>query len=105
MNDSEIIKGLDPNLKDRILDLVYHKNRDSVQNVVTIKDLEIANEYASINLRILEETGTNVIELIIMNTYDSRVQDMHIVELYNKLIGSKKEKTREQIFREALENR
>ena len=105
MNDSEIIKGLDPNLEDRILELAYHKNRDSIKSVVTIKDLEVANEYASMNLRVLEETGINVIELIIMNTYDSRVQDMHIVELYNKLIGSKKEKTREQAFREALANR
>lgn len=83
MDTNAIVHGLTADVTDRINYLVYRNIRRKEN--VTVRDLEIAYEYASINVKMVEESQTPIFELFLLNRHRERLLDMQIIELRHKL--------------------
>ena len=64
MEASEMLESISPDLKKRIHYLAGKSEYD--KESITIADLELAYEYARMNLRMLEESGVSMIELYVL---------------------------------------
>ena len=58
--------------------------RHPPQRKNTVRDLEIAYEYARINVTMVEESQTPMIELFLLDRQRDRMLDMQIMELRNR---------------------
>ena len=78
-----ILTDIDQDVKERINYLVY-KNRLR-KEPITMQDLAVAYKYAKMNITVMEESKTSVLELLLLERYHDRICDMNIVELPNTL--------------------
>lgn len=78
-----ILTDIDQDVKERINYLVY-KNRLR-KEPITMQDLAVAYKYAKMNITVMEESKTSVLELLVLERYHDRICDMKIVELQNTL--------------------
>ena len=78
-----ILTDIDQDVKERINYLVY-KNRLR-KEPITMQDLAVAYKYAKMNITVMEESKTSVLELLLLERYHDRICDMKIVELQNTL--------------------
>lgn len=82
MNKNIILINIDEDIKERINYLVY-KDKFRKGNI-TLEDLEKAYQYSKMNVRLMEESKTVILELILLEKYEERKCDMKIIDLYNK---------------------
>ena len=101
MDKNTAIKDIDPEVKRRINYLV-HKT-ENCDGDIPIKDLEIAYEYASMNIKVMEESKTPMIELLLLKQYPTRICDMKIVSLYNTIIGRNHTLSKAEVYRAVLQ--
>ena len=78
-----VLHELTTDVKDRINYLVY-KDICRKENI-TVRDLEIAYEYARVNVTMVEESQTPMLELFLLDQHRERILDMQIMELRNSL--------------------
>lgn len=78
-----VLHELTADVKDRINYLVY-KDICRKENI-TVRDLEIAYEYARVNVTMVEESQTPMLELFLLDRHRERILDMQIMELRNGL--------------------
>ena len=83
MDTNAIVHGLTADVTDRINYLVYRNNRR--KESITVRDLEIAYEYARINVKMVKESQTPIFELFLLDRHRERLLDMQIIELRHKL--------------------
>lgn len=85
MEKERTLLNVNSEIKQRINYLVY---RDKLRKEnVTTEDLKKAYEYSNMNIKVMEEAGIPMIELVLLEEYQSRICDMYIVQLYHKLFG------------------
>lgn len=82
MNKNIILINIEEDIKERINYLVY-KDKFRKGNI-TLEDLEKAYQYSKMNVRLMEESKTVILELILLEKYEERKCDMKIIDLYNK---------------------
>jgi hypothetical protein len=82
MNKNIILINIDEDIKERINYLVY-KDKFRKGNI-TLEDLEKAYQYSKMNVRLMEESKTVILELILLEKYEERKCDMKIIDLYNR---------------------
>ena len=83
MDANTVLHELTADVKDRINYLVY-KDICRKENI-TVRDLEIAYEYARVNVTMVEESQTPMLELFLLERHRERILDMQIMELRNGL--------------------
>ena len=83
MDANTVLHELTADVKDRINYLVY-KDVCRKENI-TVRDLEIAYEYARVNVTMVEESQTPMLELFLLDRHRERILDMQIMELRNGL--------------------
>lgn len=87
MDANVILSGLTPDMRDRINYLVY-KDVCRKENI-TVRDLEIAYEYARTNVKMVEESKTPMVELFLLDRHRDRTLDMQIIEFRHRLYPEK----------------
>lgn len=85
MEKERTLLNVNSDIKQRINYLVY-KDKLRKENVTT-EDLKKAYEYSNMNIKVMEEAGISMIELVLLEEYQSRICDMYIVQLYHRLFG------------------
>lgn len=83
MDANTVLHELTADVKDRINYLVYKDIHRKEK--ITVRDLEIAYEYARINVTMVEESQTPMFELFLLDRQRDRMLDMQIMELRNQL--------------------
>lgn len=71
-----ILTDIDQDVKERINYLVY-KNRLR-KEPITMQDLAVAYKYAKMNITVMEESKTSVLELLLLERYHDRICDMKL---------------------------
>ena len=66
-----ILTDIDQDVKERINYLVY-KNRLR-KEPITMQDLAVAYKYAKMNITVMEESKTSVLELLLLERYHDRI--------------------------------
>ena len=78
MEKERTLLNVNSDIKQRINYLVY---RDKLRKEnVTTEDLKKAYEYSNMNIKVMEEAGISMIELVLLEEYQSRICDMYIVQ-------------------------
>ena len=73
MDANTVLHELTADVKDRINYLVY-KDICRKENI-TVRDLEIAYEYARVNVTMVEESQTPMLELFLLDRHRERILD------------------------------
>ena len=101
MEKERALLNVDSEIKQRINYLVY---RDKLRKEnVTTEDLKKAYEYSNMNIKVMEEAGIPIIELVLLEEYQPRICDMYIVQLYHKLFGLDESAQREKKIHQAMQ--
>ena len=78
MEKERTLLNVNSDIKQRINYLVY---RDKLRKEnVTTEDLKKAYEYSNMNIKVMEEAGISMIELVLLEEYQSRICVMYIVQ-------------------------